>query len=367
LCFLLLELALRIYNPIVKTANGEGVVLRVDYDEFERNTRIPGVASEIHIHQNSLGFRGADPPTNLADRLSIITVGGSITRSATQSDNYTWTALLGNAVANCFDSTWINNAGFEGHSSFAHIQLIRGYINKLHPKVVIMLIGANELDRNGPIVGPTAFDREQVMTDLNFDSGIKGFLKGLANRSDLVALGLTLYRDFVSWRIGLTYVNSDWASLPEGAPTPPDGEGKLAAIRDVQSAYAERLRVLIRLLRRNQTIPVLVTQPTVAGLARDPTTGKDLSRLQNGLLWYESLNSFNDTTRKVAQNEHVFLVDLERSMPKDTKYYWDFIHFTDTGAAKVGQLIAAAILPYLAQEFPMYSDGTCDIDAVHPG
>jgi hypothetical protein len=152
--FALLEVALRIHNPIVQTVKGDKVVLRVNYDEIRRNDHIPGVAREIHIHQNSLGFRGADPPADFAERLSIITVGGSTTRSATQSDDRTWTDMLGNAVADCFDRTWINNAGFEGHTSFAHIQLIRDYIKKLRLKVVIMLIGANELHADGPIEGP---------------------------------------------------------------------------------------------------------------------------------------------------------------------------------------------------------------------
>src|ERR1700687_5072643 len=89
-----LEVALRIYNPIIETIKGERVVLRVNYDETRQNTRITGVAPESHIHQNSLGFRGADPPADFADRLTIISVGGSTTRSVRQSDGRTWTALL---------------------------------------------------------------------------------------------------------------------------------------------------------------------------------------------------------------------------------------------------------------------------------
>ena len=148
---------------------------------------------------------------------------------------------------------------------------------------------------------------------------------------------------------------------------PADGEAKLAAAMDMQPAYAERIRLLVRLLRDSQTIPVFMTQPTVAGIARDPTTGKDLSRLQNGLFWYKSLEIFNHTMRQVAQSEHVFLIDLERSMPKDTKYYWDWIHFTDAGAASVSQLVTPALLAYLKQKFPSYSKGTCEIGSIHAG
>ncbi len=102
-------------------------------------------------------------------------------------------------------------------------------------------------------------------------------------------------------------------------------------------------------------------------MARDPTTGKDLSRLQDGLFWYESLEIFNGTMRGVAQSDHVFLIDLARLMPKDTKYYWDPVHFTDAGAAEVGRIATAGLLPYLEREFPSYDRGTCEIDFTHRG
>lgn len=102
-------------------------------------------------------------------------------------------------------------------------------------------------------------------------------------------------------------------------------------------------------------------------MARDPTTGKDLSRLQDGLFWYKSLEIFNGTMRGVAQSDHVFLIDLARLMPKDTKYYWDPVHFTDAGAAEVGRIATAGLLPYLEREFPSYDRGTCEIDFTHRG
>src|SRR6266850_3207373 len=81
LSLLFLEIALRIYNPLIQTVKGEKVVLLTNYDEIRQNTRvpglkntqIPGVAPESHIHQNSIGFRGVDPPADFKDWLSIIT------------------------------------------------------------------------------------------------------------------------------------------------------------------------------------------------------------------------------------------------------------------------------------------------------
>ena len=67
----LLEVVLRIYNPVIETVKGESVVLRPNYDEIRQNnripgmqnTRIPGVSPVSHIHQNSLGFRSPSAPS----------------------------------------------------------------------------------------------------------------------------------------------------------------------------------------------------------------------------------------------------------------------------------------------------------------
>jgi hypothetical protein len=147
---------------------------------------------------------------------------------------------------------------------------------------------------------------------------------------------------------------------------PPDGEARLAVAKALRPEYAERLRLIIRLLREGQTFPVLMTQPTLAGIGRDPTTGKDLSRLFYGQLFYRAFGMFNDTMRQVAQNEHVYLIDLERLMPEDTKYYYDPMHYTDAGAREAAGLVAKGLLPVLERTFPSFDKGTCQIDPANP-
>jgi len=353
LSFILLEGALRIYNPVNQTVKGDTVVPPVNYDEVRRYSNDEGLAPEVHIHQNSIGFRGADPPADLADRLSIITVGGSTTRSVGQSDDRTWTALLGDGVADCFNRTWINNAGFEGHTSFAHIDLIRNYINQVHPKVVVMLIGANEVFAGGA--------RIVEYHSLNLDGGLRGFVKNILFRSEVVNLGMTLYRSFLAWNAGLNR-GSSWTYM-DGPAMPSGGEAKLAVARDLQPAYAERLRLMIRLLREGQVIPVLMTQPTLAGIGQDPTTGKELSRLRGGQFFYQAFEIYNNTMRQVAQTETVKIIDLAQSMPKDTKYYYDYMHYTDVGARKVAQLATIDLLPYLEHEFPSFKKASCQVNS----
>jgi hypothetical protein len=368
----MLEVALRIHNPVFQTVKNGKVVLRANYDETRKNDK-PGVAPQIHIHNNAIGFRGEDPPPNLKDWLSLITVGGSTTRSALQSDGDTWTALLGNALRRCFNRVWINNAGFDGHTSFAHLQLIRNYIVSLQPKIVVMLIGANDATSSFFVAGGndmTPWDRETVVGELNFDAGVKGFIKSLSNRSELVSLSLTLYRSLLARMGGGGYEYVDWAKLPEvdgpqavvaaSATCPTCGdEAYLAAARKHQRAYEDRLRLLLRLLHDAQILPVLMTQPTPCGFAKDPTTGKDLSRLPECLFRYQLYEIYNDTLRYVAQSEGVLLIDLSRTMPKDTKYYWDYMHYTDAGEEELTKVVTRELLPYIARNFPLYLKVDC--------
>ena len=103
--------------------------------------------------------------------------------------------------------------------------------------------------------------------------------------------------------------------------------------------------------------PVLVTQPTLVGEALDPTTGVDLGRAKvngwaNGLLFFQTLELYNQATREVAGRHGVLLIDLARELPKDSALYYDFIHFTNEGASAVGALIGGHLTPFLTARFP---------------
>ena len=41
-----------------------------------------------------------------------------------------------------FKRTWVNNAGFCGYSTFGNIILVKDFLVKLHPKVLIFLVGS---------------------------------------------------------------------------------------------------------------------------------------------------------------------------------------------------------------------------------
>jgi hypothetical protein len=56
----------------------------------------------------------------------------------------------------------------------------------------------------------------------------------------------------------------------------------------------------------------------------------------------------------VGREKGVLVIDLAREMPKDSRYYYDLMHFTNAGAARVAQLLDAQLTPFLAEKFPEY-------------
>jgi hypothetical protein len=102
-----------------------------------------------------------------------------------------------------------------------------------------------------------------------------------------------------------------------------------------------------------------MTQPSPFGIAKDPTTGKEMSRIEYGLYQFRMIETFNATMREVAKAENVELIDLAVAIPKDTKYFYDNWHFTDAGVEKLTTVIASELLPYMKQKFGSYLKSTC--------
>ena len=81
-----------------------------------------------------------------------------------------------------FKGLWLNNAGLSGNSTFGHYILMQDYLVKLKPKVVIFLVGINDLG----IRGERDFD--QRIHGVNFRS-LERFLASAAVHSELAAAG----------------------------------------------------------------------------------------------------------------------------------------------------------------------------------
>jgi len=360
IALLLLEVLLRVHNPFQARLKGNRIVLLTNKQYHIKNDVIPALDPVITFTRNSIGFRGPDPPRNFAGDLTLITVGGSTTQCFFLSDDETWTARLGADLAPSFRNLWVNNAGLDGHSTYGHLVLMEDHIAKLHPKVVVFLIGANDVGRDPN----EEFDAENVKSRISFRSPTE-FIKSLSPYSEVASLVANLYRSANAYKQGLWHQKIDLKTFPMMGPLPEGAEEQYLAqfaAPHYLTGYQERILKLIAVSRANGIEPVLVTQPLLEGPQIDDVTGVDLGRIEavpdrSGNMVWDLQEAYNDVTRRVGAEEHVQVIDLARRLPKSSRYFYDFIHFTNAGAQEIADILSQDLCPALAQRFPEYRTG----------
>jgi len=356
------ELILRVYNPLGFRIKGNKIILPINKKEIIHHEGGLGKLDRVVVHQrNSLGFRGPEPPADFANGLTIVTVGGSTTECFDLAEDKTWPQALAMKLMPDFQQLWLNNAGLSGNSTYGHYILMQDYLVKLKPKVVLFLVGINDVG----IRGERDFDER--IHGLNFRS-LERFLASTAVHSELATAALNLYRFYFPKSTMINNQNDPQETdLNKLLPFTVSQAAQAVIIKDHQDHYLEpykkRLEQLIVICREHNITPVLLTQPVLYGNNVDPATGVDLgdkfvAKDMNGATAWKVLELYNDVTRQVGGEQGVLVIDLARQMPKDSRYYYDLMHFTNTGADKLADLIAAQLTPFLAQKFPQYYKGS---------
>lgn len=356
LSFVLLEFIFYFYQPFALRVRGGRISLPMNSRTVFSNHSFSKIDAEVIQTRNSLGFRGKDPPADFTEHLTVIAVGGSTTECFYLSDDRTWPARLEVMLAETVPRIWVNNAGLDGHSTHGHLHLLDQYITSLHPKVVLFLIGLNDIGNQGPL----AFDKQLERTSergRNFfeksyffvlqNSAVLSLLDNFRRYRKAARAGL-VHRDVSHHQLVLDASNTletsddEWSQLSDQHRT------------QYLPRYEQRVRQLVETCRSHNIAAVLVTQPALYGPAVDDVTQVDLRRVNvngmNGNTRWKLLELYNDVTRKVAHEQELLLIDLAVKMPKSSRYYYDYHHFTNDGADVVADLIRAELAAFLKRQ-----------------
>jgi lysophospholipase L1-like esterase len=356
------EIILRVYNPLGFRIKGDKIILPINKKEIIHHEHGLGKLDKVVVHQrNSLGFRGPEPPADFPRELTIVTVGGSTTECFDLAEDKTWPHVLGVHLQRDFKPLWLNNAGLSGNSTFGHYILMQDYLVKLKPKVVIFLVGINDLG----IRDERDFD--QRIHGVNFRS-LERFLASAAVHSELATAALNLYRYYFPKSVMINNQNDpqeiDFNKLRHFMVS---GEARAAMIKDHHDhylrSYKTRLEKLITICREHNIMPVLLTQPVLYGEGVEKAGGLDLSQRlvakdMDGATAWQVLELYNNVTREVGRERGVLVIDLAWEMPKNSTYFYDFMHYTNAGAARLADIVGAKLTPFLAQKFPKYYQGS---------
>jgi lysophospholipase L1-like esterase len=340
IALIICEIILHFYNPLPFAVSKGKLVLPANQKTVFKNTWIKKLDSNI---------RGPMP----ADRdsvhklLSVICIGGSTTECRYISDSLTWPYQLSHQLKDSFPGIWINNAGVDGHSTFGHLLLLKEYITRLKPKYVTFLIGANDVETDKP----QQFD---LMNEkkINFLSA-KSFFKSLINKTELGSAFFQLYAIRGAYKKGLIHTDVDFAALKDTVLPEPYIASVLKQQDTYLAQYRQRITDMIAICRASNVKPVFITQPSLFGAYTDSSTLLNMGHkiipganpVSNSITAQRVLELYNDVVRSFSTQ--VKVIDLAAVMPKNTLYYYDFVHYTNAGCSKIAVLLSAELTRFL--------------------
>ena len=340
---LVAEALLRVRNPIELPVRGKEIVLPVNRRFVWQSPENSKLDRTLHLTSNSLGFRGADPPSDFEGALTVVAIGGSTTECKLLDDEKTWCARLEQRLAQSFDRVWLDNAGFDGHSTFGHLILLQQVVMELKPDCALFLVGINDVGRG----------------DLSeYDQGARPenqpwTVRAIAS-SELLSSLQVLYRTYMAFDLGLCHdVELDLARLSRVDLAAEPVEAVLAEHRErFLEPYEKRLLRIVAACRVAGIEPVLVTQPALFGDAVDAATGIHIGELEvegghSASTSWRVLELYNDVTRRVGCDKRVLVIDLAARLAKDSSLYYDWVHYTNHGAERVAEIVAAELAPFL--------------------
>jgi len=346
-----MEVLLRFYYPFQRKIRGDKWKLSTNIVYELHNDHQPRLDKTVINRRNAIGFRGEDPSPDIGNRLTILTVGGSTTACTFLTEGKTWTDKLVIPLRQRFPSVWVNNAGLDGHSTYGNLNFIYYYLPSLSfkPNVIVFLIGANDVDR----------------ADLgSIDSSLNGHpLNKVRNWFENNSETINFFRD-LKWSLHPVDIFKDdphWSFTNFKTIHLADAyiDSALKKQGQILLNFKKRLYRLVEICRRNEIVPVFVTQPSVFGDGSLNGGNPDFdfhvyNQNENGQLFWKKLELFNGLTSSVSAEEQIHCIDLANLLPRDTLYYYDMIHFTNAGAERVSQIIFADLNQYLSDEFPQY-------------
>ena len=188
------ELFVRLVKPVPMPLRGNRIVLPRN-KHFVLRTPGGKLDEEITWTMNSLGFRGPPPPAPFDDHLTLIAVGGSTTECRLLSDGKDWPAKLLTKIRPTFGAAWVNNAGFDGHSTFGHAVLLQEALRDLGPDYVMYLVGVNDVGRD-----------ELSGYDATILPDAQSLRNQVVEASDLLSTAQVLYRSLRAFDLGLRHI-----------------------------------------------------------------------------------------------------------------------------------------------------------------
>jgi hypothetical protein len=296
----------------------------------------PG-ASAVAYTRDAYGFRGryANPGA-----IDILTIGGSATDQRYIDDQAAWQEVLRERLAAHGKQATVVNAGIDGQSTAGHIKNFDWWfphVPGLRARFHLFYLGVNDFHARA------AFD------DLAGGTTLWTTIRESSALYGLFAQMRGVYRAMVIARVGhraVDFSSVTWTERPRLS-----GHAALAA--DAVARYTERLRLLLSKSGASGAVPICVTQAaryyrTDRGRLEGVTEPIQFGAVQvNGVDYAHLIEHFDRATLAVCSEFGGIPLDASRDVAWQDADFYDFVHNTPQGARKLGEYLAARLLPLL--------------------
>jgi lysophospholipase L1-like esterase len=332
---------------------------------------MPGISGESKFEINSIGFRGDELASSHAHR--ILTIGGSTTECLYLDQSETWPNLLQSILNDNLQGhdVWVGNAGMAARTTSHHLIAMQ-YLPLKEMKIdtVIFLIGVNDLHNfsDGGSRDPQNLSASEMTETLLYET-FKGGMRQ-AHPQD------PFYKKTAIWRLIRNIKNellqkadrnniqdefgmilSTWREHRRNAR---EIRTELPDLSSGLKSYSDNINKIIDIAQQKALRVIFMTQPTMwkAGLSADLDSllwlgGIDDFQSEGGKPYYSTealdrgMKQYNNRLLNICQLRKVECIDLT-VLDKDTTVFYDDVHFNESGAQKVANMLASHMLDQYA-------------------
>jgi len=289
-------------------------------------------------------------PSKIHDdpQLTLAFVGGSTTECAYVGEENRFPYLVGRLLEKKTGlRTDAYNAGKAGNTSLHSLDVLLNKVIPVKPDIAIMMHNVNDLAVL--IFEKTFWTKNPYRSPLvEIKPSFKTAMKSIEESFHIMR---DLYIPHLSRQIKnfYHYIFRNSPSVDEFK----QARGYKIKIdkHRLVSEFSMNLQTFIDISRARKITPVLMTManrlkdnPDPFILSLERTTVESGTGL-NYKEFKELVDLFNQTIREVAAANKVFVVDLDRKVPKEKELMYDFVHLNDAGSKYVADIIAAELDP----------------------
>jgi lysophospholipase L1-like esterase len=322
----------------------------------------PGVSGAGRFRINSLGLRSDEPPPDRQQTIYVF--GGSTAIDVYLDQDRAWVQQVQTRLnaAPGEPKTWVGNLARSSMATLHNLLMFEYLLPNLpKPDLFINLVGVNDLQL---ALKSSYLENMTLETHMSWtfsETPARGnFWQNLAI--------VRFYGRIKSWwkksRLGPTQIhNADgyitWKRCRAEAPP-----GKIVdRLPDLTKALAQYRSNLNELVDRGEAYgaaTIFLTQPTIWSDHMGPEERSHLlaagigpnnvwceeKRYYSPRAMAEGMERFNRVLLDVCSDRKLFCIDLAAKVPKNARYFYDEMHFSDAGADLVSELVAKGVLEF---------------------